>query len=737
MPDPRVAILITAKDLASKAFDKVGQAGSSAGKLIATNWKTIAVTGLQKDAIRALAVATADYTRPLEDTLKLFSVAQQQGARTQKELKDFAVFWDTVGDATGESSVELGKMSIALRSVGIGLGQEKKALGALGFVLKKTSLKQKEFMQFIQKTGPELRELGLDVNQSAAIMGLLGDKFGATGREARQQFTEAVIESDGTLQDFLSTIDITADELKEYTDKVKDSSDVIQDMADIHADSYTVMQKVHHWISELVLANGELIQKATDLAPLLIGVAMALTAIVKITPLVRAAQLFIAKGFTKIAVTSRAAALGISAVKASLGLLAAFMIGWKIGTILADKFVVVQKAGIAMAGGLMKAWNWIKGAAGFAADFVSWVWAKSLNFIKDALVVLLDSAAIAADHLYALGIAGEDMATVLRGTSGEIQRSKTAVKSLGESWDEAAGKIRAANAAVDEIGAEMFVQADLRKKTTDTIEDETEAIEENTEAAEENTEAKRRGTEAEKKRKKEAKKKEEKIELPMRLEQIEKIPNTLEVVRNSLISASEGNIMFGETMAEAVNLSTEKLDEIAVITEEKMKFIDRLWKRAAEGIYTSQQDMWNAIFTGQEEAHKALLKGMANTLAALIDMAVAEILIEKLVEIGKALIEAPGTFGASMLKIPLIVAAAAAATAGLRAIQFAEGGIVRQATLGLVGEAGPEAIIPLDKFGGFGATYNIQLVGPFLATPVEAREWAQQLTRYIDEENAR
>ena len=36
---------------------------------------------------------------------------------------------------------------------------------------------------------------------------------------------------------------------------------------------------------------------------------------------------------------------------------------------------------------------------------------------------------------------------------------------------------------------------------------------------------------------------------------------------------------------------------------------------------------------------------------------------------------------------------------------FAEGGIVTGPTLGLVGEAGPEAIIPLDRlnqFGGFG-----------------------------------
>jgi hypothetical protein len=38
---------------------------------------------------------------------------------------------------------------------------------------------------------------------------------------------------------------------------------------------------------------------------------------------------------------------------------------------------------------------------------------------------------------------------------------------------------------------------------------------------------------------------------------------------------------------------------------------------------------------------------------------------------------------------------------------FANGGIVTKPMLGLVGEAGPEAIIPLNKLGKSGAVYNI------------------------------
>ena len=45
-----------------------------------------------------------------------------------------------------------------------------------------------------------------------------------------------------------------------------------------------------------------------------------------------------------------------------------------------------------------------------------------------------------------------------------------------------------------------------------------------------------------------------------------------------------------------------------------------------------------------------------------------------------------------------------------RVTPFANGGIVKAPTLGLVGEAGAEAIIPLSKLGAMsGSTYNISV----------------------------
>ena len=64
------------------------------------------------------------------------------------------------------------------------------------------------------------------------------------------------------------------------------------------------------------------------------------------------------------------------------------------------------------------------------------------------------------------------------------------------------------------------------------------------------------------------------------------------------------------------------------------------------------------------------------------------------------------------IAVPIILAAVGAGIASIKAmIGMAQGGIVTRPTLALIGEAGPEAVIPLGK-GGFGA--GITIHGPLL-----------------------
>lgn len=53
---------------------------------------------------------------------------------------------------------------------------------------------------------------------------------------------------------------------------------------------------------------------------------------------------------------------------------------------------------------------------------------------------------------------------------------------------------------------------------------------------------------------------------------------------------------------------------------------------------------------------------------------------------------------------------------GFRSIPLmAEGGIVTRPTLAMIGEAGTEAVVPLDKMGGFGTTVNVNVAGSVIS----------------------
>jgi len=83
-------------------------------------------------------------------------------------------------------------------------------------------------------------------------------------------------------------------------------------------------------------------------------------------------------------------------------------------------------------------------------------------------------------------------------------------------------------------------------------------------------------------------------------------------------------------------------------------------------------------------------------------------------ELGKDLVGTPGYTGMTASEIS--AERYKEAGAALRGIPFmAEGGVVNQPTLAMIGEAGSEAVIPLDKMGGFGTTVNINVAGSVIS----------------------
>lgn len=242
--------------------------------------------GISEDAVRDMAAGMADAGFPLEDALDLMELGRQRGITSAEELKKYAGFWDTVADATGGAGPALAESGVALQQIGIAAGNEAEALAAFGYVTENTTQGVDEFLNFVNRAGPDLKDMGLNIDQTAGLLGAMETELGLTGRVARQQFNEAIVESGGDLGKMLETLGLTEEQLAEYTAAVGESSGVIERNAAITNEAFTPLQQMQAQFKNLVFQHGALIGEAAKLAPLLMGMG----------PLLKGAQMA-TKGF--------------------------------------------------------------------------------------------------------------------------------------------------------------------------------------------------------------------------------------------------------------------------------------------------------------------------------------------------------------------------------------------------------------------------------------------------------
>lgn len=230
-----------------------------------------ALEGETVDSIMAVAAEAHNATTDLDELVAMMETGRQQGLRSVDELQDYAQTWDMIGDATGESAGKLADSSSALRAVGIAAGQEERAMGAFGFITQETTGSVGEFLHFIDRAGPEIRDLGADIDDSAAILGVMEHELGMSGRTARQEFRTAIRESDGTLNGLLDTLGIGQDTFEDYRGKVAASTDVIEDNAEAFAESRTITQELWADVEALGARFSGLTAAASNLSPALMG----------------------------------------------------------------------------------------------------------------------------------------------------------------------------------------------------------------------------------------------------------------------------------------------------------------------------------------------------------------------------------------------------------------------------------------------------------------------------------
>jgi len=181
----------------------------------------------------------------------------------------------------------------------------------------------------------------------------------------------------------------------------------------------------------------------------------------------------------------------------------------------------------------------------------------------------------------------------------------------------------------------------------------------------------------------------------------------------------------------------KKIDDKAREREEKEH--ERKTKRlsdltsAFDSSFGSMADSQGSFEEASKSSGKAILGFLKRQLKGQIDAWGAA-------EAAKAWAAAPLTLGASLGALAPIAAAVAAGHAAIDAIRLAKGGIVTKPTKAVIGEEGPEAVIPLKSPKGkealknINSNYNINInVGAFMGNKSQAKQFAKMIYFYIKE----
>ena len=326
-------------------------------------------TGFAEDEIRGMATSLSNATFPLDSALQLMTLGAQQGVEGAEALKEYAAFWDTVGDATGGNAAQLAKAGAALQAVGVDVDDQSSAVAAFGLITQHTTGTVTDFMTRMRLSAAQLGEANISVDEFAIALTAMENELGLTADTAGTEFRKAVAEAtkaaDGqaiSFRDVTEALGLTAAQVAKYSGLLPESQGVIQANADAHASTKTVFDKLKSSVADLVFQNGALLEKVSMMAPILMAAAPAITGV--------SAAMGLLNGIT---LTTKISFLGLNI---ALGPLTLIIIG--IGVAIA--------AGIAIWKNWDKIVNFLKMSIGFLKD----TFVQSFEKIKSVFKTVTD-----------------------------------------------------------------------------------------------------------------------------------------------------------------------------------------------------------------------------------------------------------------------------------------------------------------------------------------------------------
>lgn len=150
-------------------------------------------------------------------------------------------------------------------------------------------------------------------------------------------------------------------------------------------------------------------------------------------------------------------------LRGAAGVVFAAFVGWEIGTYLKNQFLEVELAGIALARGLLIAWERIKQGVSVVVTALRIGVMSEFNRMKTGLADFLESYANAAERLDVFGIGSAGIANA-RKWAADIRPAKDEVENLGDAIAKISAEADANVAQIDRTMMELATSAIVAKE---------------------------------------------------------------------------------------------------------------------------------------------------------------------------------------------------------------------------------------------------------------------------------
>ena len=231
--------------------------------------RTASTMELTTDEANNLAQDLSNATFPIEDATATMDALAQQGVTTEDEMKEVANAADLVADATGTTAESVAENAgPALRAMGEDVTDLEEHMDTFTFVARNTTMDVEDFSQMVTKVGPELDEMGLSVDETAAIMSALEEK-GMDSRTAMREFRQAASDAEGDQDELMDSLGLTNDELEAQQDALEDAEGSTKEHAEAANESLSTMDKLRAKYDDVKMSAAAAIGPIDAIAPVM------------------------------------------------------------------------------------------------------------------------------------------------------------------------------------------------------------------------------------------------------------------------------------------------------------------------------------------------------------------------------------------------------------------------------------------------------------------------------------